>query len=162
MKRLLLALVLGAVAALGFSGTASAGNCYAGEGYTYQVGSNPTYDRFSAVVYGCTGVDRVEFSNDASHGLGGSDDIAGYWWDGDLGQGFLSTNVLGTLVQTVTGTESHNVLYSRPLWCSSGQMLYHWMTTTYGFRIRSVIPPQGAVSWGPWHRRASAGYQGWC
>lgn len=159
-------IVLAAVmCGLGVAGASPvlAGTCQAGAGTTTAAGDKVA---FSAWITNCSGVDRVQFSIDGTNGTagggpGGSDDVVGYWWDASIGQAKLATLIIGNIQQAqCVGCQMSVVSYQRTHWCAVVGIT-HWMTTTYGFRVRSV-DIHGVQTWGPWHRSITPGYEGYC
>lgn len=149
LKRLALIAVVGIIAAFGFSGTASAGNCtniHANAPFHYVVW-NGTVTLFAASVSSCTGVANVNYGYQAVNGgyalistsVQNNPPVA--VWD--------SAPVSGSLYQPVTSTTSTTVYYQ-----FTGSVQCHhpfrYVNPSFSYRIQS-IDPKGGLSWGSWH-----------
>lgn len=147
MKKILLALAIGAVAALGFGGVASAGTGANCAPLTTPVRWDGDLT-FNAQLGACTNVDKVEFHN----GPGGYDGI----WDATIGTFHDSTwfgCLTGCTVQNVTGQFQPDrvVSYSVPAFCGGAT---HTISTYFYFRIHSSF----SGTWGSWHQYGGTYY----
>lgn len=142
MKKIVLTIVIGIVAALGYSGVASAASCNVQVGNTYYTGAWSS----DTVLYNCSGVSGVEVSGNVYHG--GTNGM--YAFDGPA-PGWHGTYTTPsqnlTTLPTYTYTESVNTFgYG----CGSqvGTFSVYWQSA---YRIRNAF----GNTWGSWHLAAS-------
>ena len=163
MKKIMLMLVIGIVAAFGVNtATSSAASCSAGMGFTTY---NAGFLNFVGSVYGCSGVSQVQQGRIVTtEGCASIPQTVGNhcatgWWDGTEYARGLNPNhpVLEAYngnyyTMNITSSSQHqDVVWRIQPWCGGGT---HNVATQFMFRIKAT-----GGSYGPWHYSvSSAGY----